>query len=262
MYNYIGIGTRCNSAVILRYKFRIDMPALPFDWIQPNVNLMVNVIDLYNTTNDTETYYTNLFRTIDKIKKITADRSWFPHDNFNDMSHVIMQYTRRTKRLFDLFDNNNLNIFLHINLYFEESNIQNLNKIIQSLNSKSIRHVIITINTFNYDYITANHINFYVPYTREMAHDVNFVAWDLLIINKLKTLKFFSECEYDDAWDTGKPWIHKNTNKVNNITISEHPNNIIINEPLNNVKIINNDKIINNNKMNKKKRIIYMKKMK
>jgi len=190
MYSYISFGSRCNSAIILRNLLKLQIESLPFDWVQMNINSMEDIMKLYNETDKIEAFYsyyfTNSFNKTEK--KYINDGSWFPHDDFNNINDVIQKYTRRTYRLFNIIKNNNKKIFLNLQQYINSSILE---KIINILDNLNIDYLLIIINAYDYDEINKKYINFHVPFKIEIGNDSDYDNWNLKIIDKLKTLKYF-----------------------------------------------------------------------
>lgn len=191
MYSYISFGSRCNAAIILRYLLKKQEMSLPFDWVQMNINSMDNIMNLYKDHTKIEAFYCYYFtNNFNKIEKKSEDNSWFPHDNFDDIHKVVQQYVRRTYRLFDIIRNNNKKIFLHLQQYLNNSILE---KIINILDNLNIDYFLIIINAFDHDIITEKYMNFYVPFIIENGDDSDYDNWNLKIIDKLKSIKYFKE---------------------------------------------------------------------
>lgn len=190
MYSFISFGSRCNSAIILRYILKLQIESLPFDWVQMNINTMENIMKLLNKSDKIEAFYSYYFTdSFNKIEKKSIDDSWFPHDNFDNIHDVVAQYTRRTYRLFDIIKNNNKKIFLNLQQYVNNSILE---KIINILDNLHTDYLLIIINAFDYDFMNEKYINFYVPFVIENGNDSDYDNWNLKIIDKLKNLKYFN----------------------------------------------------------------------
>ena len=190
MYSFISFGSRCNSAIILRYILKLQIESLPFDWVQMNINTMKDIMKLLNDSDRIEAFYSYYFTdSFNKIEKKSIDHSWFPHDDFDNIHDVVAQYTRRTYRLFDIIKNNNKKIFLNLQQYVNNSILEKIINILDNLNTD---YLLIIINAFDYDVINEKYINFYVPFKIEIGNDTDYDNWNLKIIDKLKTLEYFS----------------------------------------------------------------------
>jgi len=158
-----------------------------------NINTMENIMKLLNEADKIEAFYSCYFtNSFDKIEKKNIDNSWFPHDNFDNFDNiynVVQKYTRRTYRLFDIIKNNNKKIFLHLQQYVNNSILE---KIINILDNLHTDYLLIIINAFDYDVMNEKYINFYVPFKIEIGNDNDYDNWNLKIIDKLKTLKYFN----------------------------------------------------------------------
>ena len=191
MYSFISFGSRCNSAIILRWLLKKQEESLPFDWIQIKINTMENIMNLYHDSDKIDAFYSCYFtNSFNIIGKKSIDGSWFPHDNFDNIHDVVAQYSRRTYRLFHIISNNNKKIFLNLQQY---TNSSILEKIIIILDNLNIDYLLIIINAFKYDIMTDKYINFYVPFLIEHKNDSDYDNWNLKIIDKLKTLEYFND---------------------------------------------------------------------
>ena len=151
---------------------------------------MENIMKLLNESDKIEAFYSYYFTySFNKIEKKSIDDSWFPHDNFDNIHDVVAQYTRRTYRLFDIIKNNNKKIFLNLQQYVNNSILEKIINILDNLNTD---YLLIIINAFDYDVINEKYINFYVPFKIEIGNDTDYDNWNLKIIDKLKTLEYFS----------------------------------------------------------------------
>lgn len=197
---YIPLGTRCNSASIIKNGLGIEQASYPFDWI--DIGLPA-ILEWLKVPEDKLIEYTYAY-----IKKLTLinkdDGTWFPHEMLYDggenvpelwdkiTNNVACKYVRRLKRLHLMLKAPSDILFLttmpetkdgglltnNINTYEE------IKRTIVNLVPHG-RCFFVSINLFRADKQIGNgnlfHINYHIPTT-------DWAVYDHTITEKLKEL--------------------------------------------------------------------------
>ncbi len=180
---FVPLGTRCTSSAIIDGGLGKKLKTYPFDWIDINLNTILKFISI--PPESTESYITEYFKKVDRTTlKHEEDGTWFPHD-FPEKENVVTKYTRRFKRLFELFNSEKNIVFLTVFAHVNYDNIAVFEKIKKTLTTIiKGNFILITINLsdFEYEYLVDGHVNFHVPLKD------SFDDFDKRIIEKIKLI--------------------------------------------------------------------------
>ena len=164
--HYISLGTRCNSASIIRDRLLKRTKSYPFDWIDIDLQAILKFVSL--PTDALEEYLTGYFKNIDlSTNRNKDDNTWFPHDfvEGTTVDQVTEKYIRRFKRFFELLESGHKIIFLTIIAYSvpdrNNVNVQTFEKIKKVLETRTNgRCVFVSVNLNNLKFDKGHHWNF------------------------------------------------------------------------------------------------------
>src|SRR6185503_3087545 len=126
---YFPLGTRCNSASIIRDGLGHRQASYPFDWIDVDLKTLLTYLQV--PVAEIETYFTKYIMQLSLVSKV--DGAWYPHELIDNepvpnietgpvLKAIAQKYIRRYKRMHDLFASGQNICFLTVMPYtFPES---------------------------------------------------------------------------------------------------------------------------------------------
>lgn len=159
----IPLGFRCNAACIT--KEIVDQPRFVFDWVQMNVDSMIQVLHL--NSSEIHTYWEKYFSELDEKNYHKTTGSWFPHDSFTsekEKTDTIEKYVRRTERLHQVFKTNTHIIFLVFHGFPKGDTIMNSKKLITAVTSLKSKKVSFIVCNSCFESVDLENIYFFLSH--------------------------------------------------------------------------------------------------
>lgn len=190
---FIPLGTRCNSASIIKDKLGLRKCSYPFDWIDVNLKTILKYISIQRS--EIESFCMGYFATLTLISK--EDNAWYPHEFVKNepvvnietsevLKSIAQKYIRRYNRLHDAFDSGKDLLFLTCMPHFKQDSEGTYEQIKEKIISTTKGNIIFfTFNIADKEFIRkkakSTHYNYTCPlntweqFDDSIAHRLNLL---------------------------------------------------------------------------------------
>ena len=166
-YRFIPLGLRCSAKGLLEEYF-VEEPTFPFDWVDTNLQEIERLIACPRA--DIGVCVKKWLSSVDEATLKNLDGTWFPHDFVDpatadfalQVAHGVDKYTRRFKRLYELYDSGDNLIFLTVAQKYIQSDrdLTSYNNIKEYIcNQTKGQCIFIGVNMLSYIYAEADKQN-------------------------------------------------------------------------------------------------------